>query len=80
MKPDNLCTLTLKYVDIGQILDCLEIRSEIWENTARYARGEYVEDIIEEHSSVEEAEKIAAYYKNIIGEIRHQLEVLENTA
>jgi len=73
MKPDDICEIRLKRIEIGQILDALEIRLETWENTVRYARGEFVEDIIEEHSSIEEAEKIASFYRTIIGNINEQL-------
>lgn len=68
------CELKLKRLDIGQILDALEIRAEAWETTAAFARGEEIEPgaVVEEHSSAREAEQIAAEYRRIIAEIDQQ--------
>ena len=73
MNQDELCKLHLRRIDVGQILNALEIRAETWENTVRYARGEFVEGTIEEYSSPEETEEIMHHYQFIIGRIEAQL-------
>ncbi|MFC1475748.1 hypothetical protein ACFLQW_01945 [Candidatus Zixiibacteriota bacterium] len=73
MKPDAICEIRLKRKEVGQILDALDARLELWENTVRYARDEYVEDMIAEHSSLEEAEGIAQFYRTIINNINEQI-------
>jgi hypothetical protein len=62
--------------DLGQILDGLEARAEIWEGTANYHRtGESPQDfIVAECSSGDEADGIAKHYRSIIAKIRKQLE------
>lgn len=68
--------IELNDLDLGQVLDGLEVRAHAWEQTANYYRtGESPLDaIIEECRDAEEAEKIAAHYRSIISEIRKQRE------
>ena len=63
-------------LDLGQILDGLEARAEVWEKTADYHRtGESPSDfIVEECSDADEAERIATHYRSIIGKIQQQRE------
>jgi hypothetical protein len=60
--------------DLGQILDGLEIRAEVWEKTADYHRtGESPPDfIVEECNNTDEASRIASHYRSIIAKIRKQ--------
>jgi hypothetical protein len=60
--------------DLGQVLDGLEIRAEMWEKTADYHRtGVSPPDfIVEECNDTEEADAIARHYRAIITKIRKQ--------
>ena len=70
--------IDLDEVDLGQILDDLQVRAQSWERTADYLRtGEMPADegfIVEECSKAEEAVGIAVCYRSIIRNIRIQLE------
>ena len=68
--------IELNELDLGQILDGLEIRAEAWERTAAYHHtGESQRDfIVEECSNADEAEGIARHYRSIIAKIREQME------
>lgn len=68
--------IELNDLDLGQILDGLEIRAEAWERTAAYHQtGESQPDfIVEECSDAHEAEGIAKHYRSIIAKIRKQME------
>lgn len=74
-------TFTLDSLDVGQILDGLDIRAESWERTAEFLRtGNMPDDspfLIEECSNADEAEEIARHYRSIICKIRSQMEVLQ---
>jgi hypothetical protein len=65
-------------LDLGQILDGMEIRAESWQRTAEYLRtgempaGEFF--IVEECSKPDEAEGIAEHYRSIVRKIRTQME------
>jgi hypothetical protein len=61
---------------VGQILDALEVRREAWEKTSAWFRGELNDPFfsIEECSDAEEADGIAAYYREIENELMEQLE------
>ena len=69
-------SLLLDSMMVGQILDALEVRREDWEKTSAWFRGELNDPYfsIEECSDVEEADEIAAYYLEIEGELRAQLD------
>lgn len=73
--------ITLDDLEIGQILDGLEIRAESWERTGEYLRtGESSADeffVVEECSKPEEADGIAQRYRSIIDKIRRQTETRE---
>jgi len=71
---DNVI-LTLPRLAVGQILEGLEIRAEAWKYTEEYLRTGHAREpyIIEDCSDPEEAEKIAAYYREIIESIKSQL-------
>jgi hypothetical protein len=68
--------LLLDSLMVGQILDALEVRREAWEKTSAWLRGELDDPFfsIEECSDAEEADGIAAYYREIENEIMEQLE------
>jgi hypothetical protein len=69
-------TIQLDSLDLGQLLDGLELRAASWQRTAEYLRSGHVEGdfIVEECSKPEEAEDIAAHYRTIIPSIRQQME------
>ena len=66
--------IELDDIDLGQLLDGLEVRAEAWEKTADYYRTGVAPDdfIMEECRDAEEAEKIAAHYRSIIAKILTQ--------
>ena len=70
--------ITLDDLEIGQILDGLEIRAESWERTAEFLRTEKISAdelfIVEECSKPEEADQIAELYRSIIAKIRRQID------
>ena len=69
--------ITLDALEIGQILDGLEVRAESWERTAEYLRTREMSAdeffIVEECSKPEEADGIATRYRSIIAKIRSQI-------
>ena len=71
-------TVQLDDLDLFQLLDGLALRAESWERTAEYLRTEKMPDgeffIVEECSTPEEADRIAAHYRAIIGKIHQQME------
>lgn len=73
--------ITLDDLEIGQILDGLEISAESWERTAEFLRTEKMSAdeffIVEECSKPEEADGIARRYRSIIAKIRSQTETRE---
>ncbi len=73
--------ITLNDLEVGQILDGLEMRAESWERTAKYLRTQKIPDgeffIVEECSKPEEAQGIAERYRSIIARIRVQIEIHE---
>ena len=73
-------TLSLKAMDVGQILDGLEQRRIIWQATAEYLANDYTElsDIIEECSDPLEAQAIADHYLCIISTIKNQQDIQRN--
>jgi hypothetical protein len=68
--------IELDGLDLGQLLDGLEIRAEAWEKTAAYHRTDHSPPnfIIEECSKAGEADSIANHYRSIIAKIRKQRE------
>ena len=69
-------SLLLDSMMIGQILDALEVRREAWEKTSAWFRGELDDPFfsIEECRDAEEADGIAAYYREIEKELIEQLD------
>jgi hypothetical protein len=63
-------------VDLGQFLDGLEARAQVWDKTAEYHRtGESPPDlIVEECNDAHEAECIASHYRSIIAKINKHVE------
>lgn len=68
--------IKLSSVDLGQVLDGLDMRAQAWEKTEAYHRtGISPADFVaEECSGVEEAERIAKHYRSIICSIIQQTE------
>jgi hypothetical protein len=69
--------LTIKTVDLGQLLDGLRMRAEAWRKTAEYLESGYAPDgsfICEECNDAEEGTKIANHCDKIISLIQHQVE------
>ncbi|TKJ37737.1 MAG: hypothetical protein CEE38_06600 [Planctomycetes bacterium B3_Pla] len=66
--------LSLPALDVGQIVDGLQIRIEKWAYTADYLRtGRITKPYpIEECSDADEAQRLADYYANIIRSIEEQ--------
>jgi hypothetical protein len=69
-------TIQLDRLDLGQLLDGLELRAESWERTAEYLRSGHVDGdyLVEECTKPEEADSIAAHYRAIIASIRKEVE------
>ena len=68
--------IELDELDLGQLLDGLEMRAESWERTAEYLRSGYIDGdyLVEECSKPEEADDIAEHYRSIIRKIQSQME------
>jgi hypothetical protein len=66
--------LSLPSLDVGQILDGLQIRMEKWAYTAEYLRTGRITKpyCIEECSSADEAQRLADYYGSIIRSTEEQ--------
>ena len=73
--PDYPVALTMRRGDLGQILDCIEVRLQTWIDTVAYWQGGLDADgsqTIEECSSEEEAQRMVQTYtrlKHIIEEV-----------
>lgn len=68
--------IELDALDLGQIIDGLEVRATAWEKTAAY-HGSGVSPtgfIVEECNDADEANRIAAHYRSIIAKIQTQRE------
>jgi hypothetical protein len=70
--------INLDDLEVGQILEGLEIRAESWELTAEYLRTQKMPEceffIVEECNKPEEADAIAERYRSIIVKLRRQIE------
>lgn len=66
--------LNLPALAVGQILDALYLRLDIWEYTEEHINTGLVREpyCIEECSGADEAHQIANYYKEIIESIEEQ--------
>lgn len=77
---DKEVALKLPSNMVGQILDGLRERMQVWRDTEQYMEVGYTDDescFIEECTSAEEARSIAEYYGEIIGCIEKQLDIAE---
>jgi hypothetical protein len=70
----KIYVLRLDQNDVGQLLDGLEDRADVWTKTADYHRtGESPANfIVEECNDADEANRIAKHYRSIIAKIRKQ--------
>jgi hypothetical protein len=69
-------TLTLKTVDVSQILDALNDRAESWEKTEAVLNGEFESEdffVPEECHDASEAAEIAQHFRDIAANIQAQL-------
>lgn len=66
-------TIKLDLADALQVLDALESRAEAWTETLRFAQGEDVDSVVEEHKDAAEAEAILTHYRDIIRTIESQV-------
>ena len=72
--------ITLKLPDnmVGQIIDGLRERMEVWRNTEQFMEVGYTDEewaFVEECNDAAEARWIADYYAEIIGCIEKQIEI-----
>jgi hypothetical protein len=76
---DKEITLKLPRLMVGQILDGLRERVQVWRYTEQYMEVGYTDEpcIIEECSDADEARGIAEYYEEIIGCIEKQTDIAE---
>ena len=68
--------IKLPRCDIMQVLDALEERASIWDNTVRFAEGhlltdEFVE--VAEHKDAEDARAVLQHYRELQVKIQSQL-------
>lgn len=78
---DTVVQLSLPRNFVGQILEGLAVLTEQWDATAAYlSHGETGDQVIRECSSAEEAENIAAFYRQIANDIRAQLPAKQGLA
>jgi hypothetical protein len=69
----DMVTITLSRNDIGQLLDGLRERKNLYDNTVLYWHDELYDRDIAEVSSEHEAQSIADHYGEIIRQIEAQL-------
>jgi hypothetical protein len=71
--------IELSDMDLGQVLDGLEMRAEAWERTAEFLRTDSMSEgeffVVEECSRPAEADAIAKHYRSILRKIHSQMEV-----
>lgn len=70
---NKIITLKLSSEDVGQILDGLSIRRDVWRETQKYLNGETGGSIIEDCCNIDEACWVADDYDRIIGCIKEQI-------
>ena len=69
-------TLKLSRLDVGQVMDGLQVRLEAWRGTQMYFESGFPPSpdfMIEDASDAEEAEQIADHYERILSTIREQV-------
>ena len=70
------CEIRLPRCDILQVLDALEERASVWDNTVRYAEGRLLADefaVVAEHKDAEDARAVLQHYRDLQFKIRSQL-------
>ena len=69
------CSIELDWLDLQQILDALESRAAVWENTLAYARGEETADDLEIEEYKDDSEPVAVidHYRQLMGHIERQM-------
>jgi len=65
-------SITLDDTDWGQILDALDCRAEVYEETVRYYETGLAEGGIAEVSDAEEARNLVRVYRSLIEKIQSQ--------
>lgn len=77
MDQDKEYVIRLSRVDLGQVIDGLEVRARAWRDTANYLEtGEppHSDFVLEECRDAEEAERLASRYERIITSLITQQE------
>ncbi|HMN04114.1 MAG TPA: hypothetical protein PKD45_00140 [Flavobacteriales bacterium] len=75
MDQDKEFIIRLNRIDLGQVIDGLEVRARAWRDTANYLHtGElpHPDFVVEVCRDVEEAERLAEWYERIIASILTQ--------
>lgn len=74
MAMKNIIQLTLTDAEVGQLLDGLWVREDVWRQTAMLMRGDEPDDpsVCEECNGVEEAEAIHLTYSELTEKIYSQ--------
>ncbi len=74
--------INLDDLELGQLLDGLEMRAESWERTAGLLRNASMPEneyfVVEECSKPEEADSIAKSYRRIISKISDQMQAQQS--
>jgi hypothetical protein len=73
---DRIIRISIPASDLGQIIDCLEVRRESWAKTAEWFQGTLDDPffMIEECSHEEEALALVDTYSKILSSIRDALQ------
>lgn len=74
MKTDKEYVIRLNGLDLGQLIDGLEVRANAWGLTAEYLENGEVPDgfVIEECNDAEEARRLAEHYQRILRNVIRQ--------
>lgn len=74
MKTDKVYVIRLSGLDLGQVIDGLEVRANAWGLTAEYLETGEVPDgfMIEECNDAEEARRLAEHYRRILRSLVQQ--------
>ena len=75
MPIDKEYVIRLNGLDLGQLVDVLETRANVWRITATYlTTGEAptMDFVAEECTDAEEAEKLADHYQRILAQVLEQ--------
>jgi hypothetical protein len=74
MKTDKEYVIRLNGLDLGQVIDGLEVRANAWRLTAEYLENGEAPDgfVIEECDDAEEARRLAEHYQRILRNVIRQ--------